>query len=271
MPAIDPIDADAVRRRVPGDAWPEIEVRPSVDSTNRLLCALAGNGARPGTVVATTDQTAGRGRHTRSWTTPPGVSLAVSMLIRPTVPPARWSWLPLATGLAIGDAIAATTGLQVELKWPNDLLIDGRKVCGILAEQVMVDGDLCVVIGCGINVAMDADELPVPTATSIHLAGGATTMTDLLVAVLAAMTDSLETWQSRPEVLTARYEQACGTIGRRIRVQTLPDADPETDPDAFVHGIATGVDDTGGLRVDVDGIERVFNAGDVVHVRPSRR
>lgn len=274
MPAIDPIDAVQVRRRVSGDAWPRLMVHDSVGSTNAELIDLARAGADLGTVVATTDQSAGRGRRTRRWTTPPGVSLAVSLLVRPPLEPARWTWLPLLAGMAVRRAIVACTPLRPSLKWPNDVLLAGpgdaagepRKVCGILAEQVPTPRGVAVVVGCGINVAMDADELPVATATSLRLAGAEVAMTDLLVAVLDAMAAELTAWQDDPDAVPGRYARVCATIGRRVRVQVRPD-DQTDRPDAFVRGRATGVDPRGCLLVDVDGAERVFSAGDVVHLR----
>lgn len=266
MPPIDPIDAAAVRSRVDSTAWPDLVIHRSVGSTNAELLELARAGARPGTVVATTDQTAGRGRRTRVWTTPPGVSLALSMLLRPSVPLANWSWIPLLAGVVIRRAITEVTDLQPTLKWPNDVLIGESKVCGILAEQVTSPDGLAVVLGCGINVSMDADELPVPTATSLHLHGAEVSMTDLLVSVLEVAAAELDAWQQNPGSVAEAYAAACSTVGRRVRIQVRPDEEID-EPDAFVTGDAIGVDASGCLRVDVDGSVRTFSVGDVVHVR----
>lgn len=264
MPMIDPIDPDQVRDELGQSRWQVLHVRPSVGSTNADLAALARQGAGPGTVVATTDQSAGRARHTRSWTTPPGVSLAVSMLLQSSVPTARWTWLPLLTGIAVAAAVRRTSGLEPELKWPNDVLLDGRKLCGILAEQTVVDGQPMVVMGCGINVAMTEDELPVPTATSLRLAGAEVTMTELLVAVLQEFDAALTAWEQAPDQVHETYTRASATIGRPVRLQTGFD---DSRADSFVTGTAIGVDEYGRLVLDINGAEQAFSAGDVVHLR----
>ena len=119
-------------------------------------------------------QTAGRGRLDRSWVTPPRSALTFSVLLRPTVPAAAWPWLPLLTGHAVSTALR-TAGFDASVKWPNDVLlpVDGedRKVAGILVERVETPTGPAAVVGIGINVGMTADELPVPEATSLALAG----------------------------------------------------------------------------------------------------
>lgn len=266
MPAIAPLDSAELRRLVSPQHWPRLVVHRSVGSTNAELAELARAGADTGTVVATSDQTAGRGRRTRSWTTPPDVSLAFSALVQPPLPLVQWTWLPLLAGVAIMRAIAHTTGVRAELKWPNDVLIDDRKVCGVLVEQVATDDGIKAVVGCGINVSMDHSELPVPTATSLALAGAQVSMDDLLVGVLDHFADALDSWADDPGAFVAEYADACTSVGRRVRIQ-VKDDDHLDDPDAFVEGRATGVDAQGCLLVDVDGTERVFSAGDVVHLR----
>lgn len=236
--------------------WTGVAVVEETGSTNADLASAARAGAESGTVLVAGHQTAGRGRMDRGWTAPPGASLAISVLLRPaaTVPVARWTWLPLLAGLAVTDTLIAEAGVPAELKWPNDVLIDGRKVCGILAERV---GD-AVVIGMGLNTRLAADELPVPTATSLALAGAEVSEAGLLRALLSALGGWYGRWQ-HGEDLRPSLVSRCGTIGRGVRVE-LPGA-------ASVAGLAVGVDEDGRLLVrTADGV-RPFSAGDVVHLR----
>jgi BirA family biotin operon repressor/biotin-[acetyl-CoA-carboxylase] ligase len=239
-----------------GWPWRTVTVIQRTGSTNADLAAAARERADSGTVLVAGHQVSGRGRLDRTWTAPPGASLAISVLLRPPagIPAARWTWLPLLAGLAVSDAIAESTGVDAELKWPNDVLIGGRKVCGILAERV---GD-AVVIGMGINTRLTADELPVPTATSLALAGADVADHDVVAALLSALGGWYRRWTDGEDLapaLTAR----CGTIGREVRVE-LPSADP-------VGGLAVGIDADGRLLVRTGDAVRPFSAGDVVHLR----
>lgn len=167
----------------------------------------------------------------------------------------RWLWLPLLAGLSVVDALAQV-GAQAELKWPNDVLIDGRKVCGILSERI-VNPDAAV-IGMGINTRLSVDQLPVPTATSLALAGVEVNERDLAVAVLTALGGWYRRWLDG-EDFASIMTQRCGTVGRPVRV--------ELGVAGEVVGEAVGIDSDGCLVVDVDGQRRVFAAGDVVHLR----
>jgi BirA family biotin operon repressor/biotin-[acetyl-CoA-carboxylase] ligase len=151
--------------------------------------------APEGAVVATDEQTEGRGRLGRSWHAPRGTSLLFSTSLVPDVPPARLPELSLVAGAAVADAISAETGLRTTLKHPNDVLVDGRKVAGILAESV--DGR--VVLGVGVNVSQSADELPdevVTPATSLALAGAAVDRAALLAAILERLEARYDEWVS---------------------------------------------------------------------------
>jgi BirA family biotin operon repressor/biotin-[acetyl-CoA-carboxylase] ligase len=281
-----------------GDApsWRAVEVVARTGSTNADLAARARAGEPAGLVLTTDDQTSGRGRLARDWTVPPRSSIAVSVLLAPTTPVQHWGWLPLLAGLAVVRTLTRVAGLPAVLKWPNDVLVpipggqipggqipggqfpggqfpggepELYKVCGILAEAVEIPGGgRAVVLGTGINVSQDADELPVPQATSLRLAGAATTDRDtVLRAYLRRLADDYRAWdaaggQPRASGLGAGYREACTTIGRRVRVQ-LPGRDP-------LVGACEGVDDDGRLLVRDDaGAEHVLAAGDVVHVRAS--
>ena len=162
--------------------------------------------------------------------------------------------LMVLAGLAVAEAVAGTSGVPTGLKWPNDVLIGGRKVCGILAERV---GDAAV-IGMGINTRLTEDQLPVPTATSLALVGAEVADPDLVSGVLASLGGWYRRWQDGEDLapaLTAR----CGTIGREVRVE-LPAAEAVT-------GLAVGIDADGRLLVRTGDVVRPFSAGDVVHLR----
>ena len=274
-----PLREDALRRALvggEGGGWRALEVVPRTGSTNADLAARARGGEAPGLVLTTDDQVSGRGRLAREWTVPPRSSIAVSVLIAPKVPVERWGWLSLLTGVSVVRALTRVAGLPAVLKWPNDVLVpvgagsdELFKVCGILAEAVQVPGGPAAVLGIGINVSQDAEELPVPTATSLRLAGAATTDRDtLLRAVLRRLTADLAAWESadgdpRRSGIGAAYREACSTIGRRVEVH-LPAGEA-------LLGTCDGVDDDGRLLVrDDDGADHAFAAGDVVHVRPDR-
>ena len=161
-----------------------------VESTQRLVADDAPEGA----LVVADEQTQGRGRLGRRWEAPPGTSLLFSLALRPRVPGDRLPELSLVAGGAVAEAVADATGLDVEVKFPNDLLVGGRKVAGILAEA----REGLVVLGIGVNVNQRADELPGETrlpATSLRLAGGRELdRAELLVAILARLERAYDDW-----------------------------------------------------------------------------
>jgi BirA family transcriptional regulator, biotin operon repressor / biotin---[acetyl-CoA-carboxylase] ligase len=266
----------------PDAAWRAIRVVPRTGSTNADLAERARAGEPEGLVLAADHQAAGRGRLGRTWEAPPRSGLAVSVLLRPPVDPVRWSWLPLLTGVAVAQALIQICGVPARLKWPNDVLVpepvrgrppeqgDRRKVCGVLAEAVPgPDGvPAAAVVGFGLNVDQHREELPVPTATSLRLAGAATLDRDtVLRACLRALAVTYRRWvdaagDPRASGVGAAYREACLTLGRQVEVQ-LPGREP-------VRGVADEVDDDGRLVVTgADGSQQTLAAGDVAHVRPA--
>lgn len=250
-----PLRPGPLQRALEPEGW-RLEVLARTGSTNAVVAERARAGEPAGLVVVAEQQTAGRGRLDRTWVSPPRAGLTLSVLLRPSLlarplPPGRWPWVPLFAGLAVATAVREQAELKAVLKWPNDVLVDGRKLCGVLAEVVAPDA---VVVGVGLNVTTRADELPHEGATSLELAGAAVTDRDtLLRAVLRALGSAI----AAPEQEAAdRYRALCATVGQRVRVE-LPGRPP-------VEGEATGVDDDGCLVVD--GV--AHSAGDVVHVRP---
>jgi BirA family biotin operon repressor/biotin-[acetyl-CoA-carboxylase] ligase len=280
-----PLRQAALARALTGEpaaSWRAVEVVPRTGSTNADLAGRARAGEPEGLVLAADHQDAGRGRLGRSWSAPPRSSLAVSVLLRPAVDPVRWSWLPLLTGVAVVDALTRVCGLSAGLKWPNDVLVpqpviggrpeDGErlKVCGVLAEAVPGVGGTpdAAVVGFGLNVDQDRDELPVPQATSLRLAGAATLDRDtVLRACLRALGVRYHAWMDaggdpRASGIGAAYREACLTLGLEVEVR-LPGHDP-------VRGTAEEVDDDGRLVVtEPGGTRHALAAGDVVHVRPA--
>lgn len=246
----------------------EVEVHPTLGSTNARAAERAREGAAEGLLVTADHQTGGRGRLDRTWETPAGSALTFSLLLRPTVPAAGWPWLPLLTGYAVAKALRAG-GVEAGVKWPNDVLVGDRKVAGILVERIETPDGPAAVVGVGINVDMPAEELPVPEATSLLVESGASTdRTDLLVEVASAVREAYDAWQAGGELgrqrLAESYAEACVTVGQQVRVE-LPGGD-------VLEGLAESVDAQGRLQVRPEGGEvRSVGAGDVRHVRPAPR
>ena len=143
--------------------WADLRLAERTESTNADVVAAARAGAPQGLVVIAEEQTGGRGRLDREWSAPVRSSLLVSVLLRPTPEPVTWPLLSLIAGLAVVESIVAVGKVAASLKWPNDVLVDDRKLAGLLAERV----DDAVVIGFGVNVSMTTDELPVPDRKSV--------------------------------------------------------------------------------------------------------
>ncbi|MFF8193788.1 biotin--[acetyl-CoA-carboxylase] ligase [Streptomyces bobili] len=268
-----PLNAVALRRGLvqEGGLWTGIDIVPRTGSTNSDLVALAAAGkADEGTVLVAEEQTSGRGRLDRRWTAPPRSGLFFSVLLRPAeVPVARWGWLPLLTGVAVATGLSRAAGVDTALKWPNDLLVtvggEERKAGGILAERAGADG---VVVGVGINVTLRAEELPVPQAGSLALAGAVSTDRDpLLRGVLRALEEWYGRWRAAGgdplgSGLQEAYAAGCATLGRTVRAE-LPG-------DRSVVGEAVAVDGDGRLVLATEeGVREPVGAGDIVHLRPA--
>ena len=244
---------------LPEGEW-QLEVSEADPSTNATAAARAREGADGGLVLATEHQTAGRGRLDRIWVTPPGTALTFSVLLRPAAPAQRWPWLPLMTGYAVRTALRST-GLLADLKWPNDVLVGGRKIAGILLERVETPGGPAAVIGIGLNTGLAEHQLPVTTATSVLVeTGSAVDRSALMAELLRALGEQYRAWEAGSRALVEAYQEACDTVGRQVRVE-LPRG-------GVLTGLATGVDVDGRLLVDGPEGEVAVGAGDVVHVRP---
>lgn len=265
-----PLNATALRRALvrPGALWTSLDVVPSTGSTNTDLARRAAEGAVEGAVLVAEEQSAGRGRLDRTWSAPPRSGLFFSVYLTPRVPVERWGWLPLLAGVATATALSRTAGVDTALKWPNDLLVpvedSERKAGGILAERA-ADG---VVVGIGLNVTLTADELPVPGAGSLALAGARTTDRDpLLRAVLRSLEHWYGEWQTADgdpaaSRLQEAYAAGCATLGRSVRAE-LPG-------DNEIVGEAVAIDGDGRLVLaTAEGVQQPVGAGDIVHLRPA--
>ncbi|MFE0422716.1 biotin--[acetyl-CoA-carboxylase] ligase [Streptomyces sp. NPDC058953] len=277
-----PLNGSALRRALvrPGGLWTSLDVVPATGSTNADLVArvtaAGGEGPAEGAVLVAEEQTAGRGRLDRRWSAPARSGIFLSVLLRPgpDVPVERWGWLPLLAGVAAATGLSRSAGVDMSLKWPNDLLVkvDGeeRKTGGILVERAGGPdsaGGGAVVVGIGINVGLRAAELPVPTAGSLALAGAVSTDRDpLLRAVLRSLERWYGDWRAAggdPTLsnVQAAYAAGCATLGRTVRAE-LPG-------DRSLTGEAVALDGDGRLVLALEGGERqAVGAGDIVHLRP---
>jgi BirA family biotin operon repressor/biotin-[acetyl-CoA-carboxylase] ligase len=234
---------------------------PILGSTNDEAKRLAETGAPEGTLVVANYQTAGRGRLDRQWWSPPGSNLLLSLIFRPTfLAPHQAQRLTMVCSLAVCDAVQQVTGLTAAVKWPNDVLVGGQKVCGLLAELGITGAQLeYVVVGMGLNVNADFSGDDVPTlmapATSLKAElGREVSRLTLLVALLYRVEKRYE--RLRAGALPhAEWQSRLVPLAREVQVTT---------PEGMVTGLATGVDADGALLVQrTDGqIERVL-AGDV--------
>lgn len=256
----------------PNGPYAALDVVESTGSTNADLLAAAASGARDRTVLVAGEQTAGRGRRDRTWASPPGSGVYLSVLVRPSaVPPDRLGTLSLVAGLALMHVATETAGIDAALKWPNDLLVGtGRaKAAGVLSEAVRDDAGPGAVVGVGFNVtAVPEAAEPGPGGLvpgSFADAGAKVTdRTELTASYLRAFQELEAVWRlndgdlERSGVLTG-YREACGSIGQRVRAEL---------PDGALTGVAVDVDPDGRLLVKLDdGTPKAISAGDIVHLR----
>lgn len=251
-----PLNITALRKELNG-LYARVEHVSTTGSTNSDLVAMAQQGAPAWTVLLAEHQTQGRGRMGRRYEAPIGAQLTLSLLLRPPLDAVqRLGLMPLATGLALVDALPADSGVAV--KWPNDLIIGSRKLCGILAEAVSLTHP-AVVIGLGLNTSLRQAELPVPHATSLELEGIPYERTQLAATVLKALHHRLQQWETNDPAMLEDYRAVCATIGTEVRV-ILPGGQE-------LLGTAIGVSDGGQLLVDTGETVRELSAGDVFHLR----
>jgi BirA family biotin operon repressor/biotin-[acetyl-CoA-carboxylase] ligase len=235
----------------------------SLPSTNTELAQRASEGAAEGLAIVADEQTAGRGRLQRAWSSPKGAGLYFSVLLRPTIPQNYWPLITFMAALAVGDAVREASGVQTDIKWPNDLLSGERKICGILAEAIDTPVGRAVILGIGINLTENAfpPELA-NVATSVAQATGRPPDRE---QILAALLDALSHWYSRldepGQIVDAWSNRSSYTIGKLVQV---------SNGDAVWQGTTCGVEPDGALRLrTTSGEIKLVRAGDVNSVRPS--
>ncbi|WP_204808127.1 biotin--[acetyl-CoA-carboxylase] ligase [Mycobacterium riyadhense] len=262
-----PLDERSLRDELIGTGarWRQLDVVTETGSTNADLLARAASGADiDGAVLIAEHQTAGRGRHGRSWSAAARAQITLSAGVRvDDVPTAAWGWLSLAAGLAVVDSVAAVTTVEAGLKWPNDVLAGGGKLAGILAEVAQP----FAVVGVGLNVTLDPEEVDGPGATSLLDQGVSAPDRDLLARrLLRELGERIASWRTAGGAdarLAADYRARSLTIGSRVCAQ-LPGGQD-------VVGIARDIDEQGRLCLETwEGDQArtvIVSAGDVVHLR----
>lgn len=236
----------------------------SLPSTNDEAARQAAAGAPEGLCVVAREQTAGRGRRQRVWLSPKDAGLYFSIVLRPRFEPARWPLLTLAAALAVGDALREACGVETDIKWPNDLLARGRKLCGILAEAVETKTGRALVVGIGVN--LDARAFPHDlrdSATSVTTETGrapdAEELLRSLTRALARRYEELHAPDGAPALLREWASRSSYAEGKSVRVALASET---------FEGRTRGLEPDGALRVETtDGRLRLVRAGDVTAVR----
>jgi BirA family biotin operon repressor/biotin-[acetyl-CoA-carboxylase] ligase len=239
----------------------DIHVFEQTTSTNDVIEKLARDGVKEGVVVFAESQTRGRGRLGRKWISPARKGLWFSILLRPDLHPQETTQLTVASATALRRAIQSETGLKPEIKWPNDILIGGKKVAGILTElSAELDKVRYVILGIGVDVNQDANEFPselCKTATSLKIETGETiSRAELAAAILRELDfDYARICAGKFTAVADEWEENCSTIGRDVTVQI---------GDRKIRGHAESLDDDGALllRTEHGHLERI-TGGDV--------
>lgn len=231
----------------------------SLPSTNTELARQASEGAGEGLSILADEQTAGRGRLQRAWSSPRGAGLYFSILLQPAIAVDHWPLITFMAALAVGDALSEACDVNTDIKWPNDLLSGERKICGILAESVETPSGRAVIVGIGINLTSDAYPAEIAAvATSVAEAAGRAPERETL---LAALQQALSRWYSLlheidgPEKIVAAWtSRSSYASGKGVQV---------ANGDEVWQGITRGVESDGALRLEtMDGI-KIVRAGDV--------
>lgn len=236
----------------------------SIDSTNLEAMRQAKGGAAEWLCIIAREQTRGRGRLERSWHSPKDAGLYLSIVLRPQFELARWPLINLAAALAVHDAIFRTGDLKVDIKWPNDVCVRDRKLCGILAETVETEMGTAAIVGIGIN--LHDESLPPelqPHATSLRSATGTDINRDLLInellKALAERYDVLQTDGGGEHIIREWCANSSYAFGRMVRLSL---------GDENVVGVTRGLESDGALRIETAGGKmKIVRAGDVTSLR----
>jgi BirA family biotin operon repressor/biotin-[acetyl-CoA-carboxylase] ligase len=229
-----------------------------IDSTNTYVKDRV-EGELEGLVVMADFQQSGRGRLDRAWSSPPRASLLCSVLLRPDLEVDQLQLVVAAVALAVRSALERLSGLRADLKWPNDLVVGGNKLAGLLAEVAATTDGVAVVVGFGVNLTYEGPDGV--AATSVRRETGLTivprALLDIVLEELEPRRAELDSEEGRAE-LRAEYERALSTLGLAVRVE---------QHQGELLGTAVGIDRRGQLLVDVGGDVRTVEVGDVVHLR----
>ncbi len=278
MTVSTPLALDDIRSTLSTTSFGQcLYLHNELPSTNTEAMALARTGAAHGTVVVAESQSAGKGRRTRSWYSPPGTNVYFSIIVRGmnrTRLLSEWlSWVPLTSALAVAEAVQSSIGVPLALKWPNDLLFQERKVGGILCESSHISAnDPIVVIGIGLNVNLPHRSFPEDlrqTATSLlEVSGRSIDRNRLIAQLLTELEHELEELSTHgPNRLRMAYTSRCHTLGRQVRLLLGEERE--------LQGTAESVSTDGALQVRPSPLSSrtpsppliTIRAADVVHLR----
>ena len=233
----------------------------TVDSTNNKLRLLALEGAEEGTVVIADEQSGGKGRRGHVWSSPKGTGLWMSVLLKPDITPQEASRITLVAGLSVCQGINALLGINSGIKWPNDIIIDGKKVCGILTEMnAQIDNVEFVVVGIGVNVNTEIfpEELKDVAASLRQVTGAKVKRSEVAAAIIEHLEENYNKYtQEGFLAVKAEYENSCITLKREVKVIAK---------DSF-NGIAIAINNDGELIVEKENGEQVTVFSGEVSVR----
>lgn len=231
-----------------------------LDSTNARAKQEADNGAAEGTLVVTDMQTAGRGRRGRSWNSPAGVNLYFTLILKPVYQPDKAAMVTLVMALAVAERISLTCGMEAEIKWPNDVVVNGKKVCGILTEMNVEHGQIqCVAVGVGVNVGLQEfpPEIADKAASLEAECGKPVSRAALAANILKAFEKYYESFLQELSLSCIRDKYNRRLVNRDREVRVL-------DPQGEFQGIARGINEFGELLVERDdGSVTIVFAGEV--------
>lgn len=229
----------------------------SLDSTNTEAANQARQGAEEGLCVVADEQTGGKGRQGRSWISQKGSGVYLSIVLRPTLEPKFLSLITLAAAVAVYDILLKGFLIKPDIKWPNDVLVYGKKICGILAETVETNDGLAVVLGIGINIETPEQENSTSITAESQFAAKRDEIVEILVADVGKLYDRLK--QDPLAIVEMWTERSSYAHDMRVDVALSNET---------IRGTTDGLEETGALRVKLaDGSVTIVNAGDVTRLR----